>query len=131
MAMLNEIATRLSALSALSTYSIKKGHRPDAPDKVVSLYETGGAGADLGFGTPGIQFEHPGIQVLVRGAADDYEGPRAAIQAIYLDLPKVQGASLSGTAYHTILPVQTPFVLERDEKRRVVFAVNFNVEKEP
>ena len=131
MALLDEIATRLGTIGALSTYTITKGHRPDAPDKTVTVYETGGAPAELGFGTPGIQFEHPAIAVHVRGAADDYEGPRTAIQAVYLDLPKVQAVSLSGTPYHTIIPIQAPFLLERDEQRRVVLVVNFNVEKEP
>jgi hypothetical protein len=128
--LLDEIATRIGTLG-LSGYTITTGHRPDTPDKVVTIYETGGAAAELGFGVAGIQFEHPTIQVVVRAAANDYETARNAMQLIYVDLPKVQGTTLSGTTYHLIIPAQAPFLLERDVQRRPVLVVNFAITKVP
>lgn len=133
MTLLGDIATRLGTLSggALSGYTVLTGFRPDYPDKIVVIYETGGRGASLGFGVAGIQFEYPSIQVLARGEADDYAGPRAVLEAVYQDLPKVQATTLNSTTYHTIIALQAPFLLERDPKRRVVLVVNFNIEKRP
>jgi hypothetical protein len=130
MAFLDEITTYFGTLG-LTGYTITAGQRPDGTDKVVTVYETGGFPAELGFGVAGIQFEHPTVQVTVRGEADDYAGPRAILQTIYKEFPKQQAATLSGTKYNTVRPTQAPFLLERDAKRRVVLAVNFEIEKAP
>jgi hypothetical protein len=93
---------------------------------------TGGPAGELGFGTEGLLYEYPQVQVVVRGAPDDYDGPFSNIEAIYLDLPKIQATALtSGKLYHLVRALQHPFVLDRrDEKGRTVWVVNFEVKRE-
>ncbi len=127
---LDEIATKIATLVAVGTL-ITKGSLSATTDVCVTVYETGGQGADLGLGVNGIQFEYPTVQVVARGVPSDYYGPRVMVDQVYKGLPKVQAAALSGVYYHWIKPASAPFLLKRDEKDRVLIAVNFNIEKEP
>jgi hypothetical protein len=138
MSFLNEVHARVAALGAgVYGSALIIGLLPDSPDLVTVLYETGGAPPNLGFNTPGLAIEQPGLQVVVRGAGADYAGPRTRIEAIYKDLCKVQGVVLAGggtsALYHMMHPQQAPFLFNRDEKAppRCLFAVNFLCEKEP
>jgi len=129
--LLNEIAAFLSTVTGLTTVDIRKGGMPATPDVVMVVSEYGGSPPDLGFGVSGIQYEHPGLQITCRGVAYDYMTPRGYVVLAYQALSTVQGTVLSGTLYHLIRPVQTPFLMNRDENQRCVFACNFDVEKVP
>jgi hypothetical protein len=133
---LDEIAAYLSNVSGLSGVTIVKGLMPATPDVVLSLHEYGGSPPIQGFGVPGIQHEMPGVQVRVRGprpgtgGSHEYTTPRTVMETAYQALSQIQGATLSGTFYLMAHPQQSPFILERDENARVVFAVNVLFEKE-
>jgi hypothetical protein len=71
------------------------------------------------------------VAIWFRGVEHDSAGPHARARTAYLELPKVQGAQLSGTLYLTLVPLQPPFVFERDSQRRVVWAFNVLAQKEP
>lgn len=128
MAFLDDVRTRIVGIP-VTGYDVDCGYMSDDSDQRVTLYEYTGIRPDHGFGFPGLQFEYPGLQVVVRGAATDYAGPRAIIQAIFLDLPKLQATTVGGTVFKFVRPQQSPFFLKRDEKQRVWFAANFIVWK--
>ncbi len=136
--MLSEIGTRLAAASGLS-YSLTKatnlfeGTQPPAPNVCVSLLDYEGGPSFLGFGvTDGLRGESPRLAVWCRGEPRDYDGPRNQCHTIRQNLAQVQAATLSNTFYHLIIPMQSPFLLERDKNERITMACNFIItEKEP
>lgn len=60
---------------------------------------TGGAGATFG---RAVRLEYPKLQVLFRGAPNDYDGPRLKADQARNELAKVLNTSLSGTRYVSI-----------------------------
>jgi len=100
------------------------GVLPERPDAVIGVNESGGQAPEFGFGDDGLKHETPNLQIVVRGARGDYSGPRALIQTIYTELPKIQGETVGGTYYHMVKPSQSPFPMTRDDDARVVFAFN-------
>ena len=104
---------------------------PATPDVLISVYVTGGAPPETGFGVPGIQYEFPTCAIRVRGAANDRQGPHARAILIYNALPTIQGRTLSGTKYQTLKPMQPPFIYEMDSEKRFVWTFNAIADKEP
>ena len=107
------------------------GSMPDDPDACGCVYETGGIPPDLGFGSSAVRFESPAIQVVFRGAPDDYATPRANAKTAFASLAGVEApTTLTGTIYNWIHPLQSPFKLgEPDKKQRILIACNYLVEK--
>lgn len=144
MAVLNEIAAKIAALG-LGTVgtNIFWGSMPETPDECCAVYEYGGSPPEMGFGTAGIHFETPAVQVVFRGpvpgpgVATSYSGPRAKAETAYRGLAAVEVATLSAGAggtsalYHWIHPQQAPFLMRRDEQDRVYIAFNCLCQKEP
>lgn len=111
-------------------YGIYQGYLPPTPDRAVAVYETGGR-APLHTHTSGpgqAVMEYPRIQVSVRSSA--YSTGRLQIQRIYAVMDGFRPRLLNGVLYHWAAAVQPPFLLERDENQRTVFAVNFEFSKE-
>jgi hypothetical protein len=131
-ALLDEIGTELQALGCgtLAT-DIFLGLMPASPDACGVVHEYPGEAPELGFGVDGLQWEHPRLQVVFRGAAGDYAGPRAKAETAFVGLAKVQDKLLSGTRYLLVEPLQSPFLLKRDDRERVHIAFNVSVWKEP
>lgn len=130
MSTLSEIADHL-ATSGLGTVGddLFYGTMPSTPDACGVVYEYQGAPSELGFGVPGVQFEAPAVQVVFRGVPDDYDGPRGQAELAYRALATVQATALGGTNYLLITPQQAPFLLARDDARRVLIACNYVAEK--
>ena len=127
MALLDDLKTRIEGLS--TGYTVDLGYLSDDTDKRIVIYEYQGLRADHGLGMPGLQFEYPGVQVVSRGVPTDYAGPRAALNLVFLDFPKMQAATVGGSVIKFVRANQSPFFLKRDEKQRVLFAVNFIIQK--
>ncbi len=108
-----------------------KGSLPSQPDKVLVLREYSAAPSDLGFGVPGIQFEYAGLQLVARGAPNDYEEPRLRIYRAYQEGAKVQARTLSGVQHLLWSPGPPPVPLDRDASNRFIFVCNFIVQKRP
>jgi hypothetical protein len=104
---------------------------PDHPDACVALFETGGRDPDPGFGASAVRIERPAVQILARGAPDDYNGPRAKAQAAWDAMLKIEGEALSGVQYWLVQALQSPFHVTTDENDRLLFSSNFLIEKEP
>lgn len=132
MTVLTELRTYLASELSLTYGTDLFTHRmPDTPDAVLVLYETGGSGAALGLGVDGVQFESPAVQVVCRGAALDFDTPRAQAESAFVALAKIQAESLSGTPYLLVRPLNSPNgALGPDEKNRPRFSFNVLVEKE-
>lgn len=141
MSVVTEIAAKLSAFSLGTLGStLFYGSMPPSPDECCAIYEYGGLAPVHGFGTPGIDFETPAIQVVFRGlqpkagVTTAYTGPRAKAEAAYLGLSAVEAETLTGGTsafYHTIHAQQAPLLIGRDESMRYLIGVNFLCEKDP
>lgn len=128
--LLDDVKTRILAIATAAGYAVDKGDMRDDTDKRVGLHEYAGTTPDRQFGALGVYEEHPNFQVTVRGEPTDYTGPRAVIQSIYEDLAKVMATTLaSGLEYRRVTPAQSPFPIQRDDKGRWLFAVNFRVDR--
>ncbi len=110
------------------------GKMPATPAACGVVYETGGIAPDLGFGSSVARSESPAIQVVFRGAKEDYDGPRAKAKTAWASLVSVEAPqTLTGTIYNWIHPLQSPFVLEEPTEKnlnRWSIACNYLVEKE-
>ncbi len=123
----SDVSAKLTALGLTTGYVVIEGKMPHTPNKVIALTETGGSGADQFLGNAPI--ENPSMQLRVRGEADDYNGPRLVIERIFQALTQA-GAFTQGARYLSFTPLQSPFLLKRDENVRCEFAVNFLIMKE-
>lgn len=105
---------------------------PPMPNSCVTLIEYGGRSDPnmRAFGQAEITREYPRVQVIVRGEPDDYVTPRLKAQDVLRALSRVMTVTLTGVEYYTSTPMQSVFVLDRDELRRYTFAVNFEFFKQ-
>ncbi len=127
--LLPELKAKLVAEGLTTGYTVRDGLLPATPDLVIAINETGGSGPEQFGSSPSI--EMPAVQVMVRGAAYDYATPRLQAERIYQALQDWGAwAADNGTRYLKITPLQAPFPFNRDDNTRVVFAVNFLIEKE-
>ncbi len=106
-------------------------YMPNTPNACLLLRQTPGRPPVGGFGTAGIRFEYPNVQVVARGVKDDEQTPRALAESAYTKLAEVQAVALSGTNYLTVQPLQAPSgVLGDDELGRPRISFNCNCGKE-
>lgn len=105
---------------------------PNDPDAAGVVKESGGSGPDMGFGSVGVQFENPTVQIIFRGAPEDYAGPRAKAQTAFNSMASISAPqSLGSTKYLLVIPLQQPFPLGgRDESKRWNIACNYLIKKE-
>lgn len=131
--LVQEVGTYLaSQLSLTRGTNLFEGIMPETPNACLAVLTYAGGPSELGFGvTTGVQYEQPGLAIWCRGEPNDYTTPRDQAHSARQALAKVQATSLSGTLYHYIIPLQSPFVLETDENERRVLAFNCRVKKEP
>jgi hypothetical protein len=122
-----EIKTLLDALGTLGTLTV--GSMPASPDVIGTIYEYGGQAIERQFGLAGIRYEKPSIQIIFRGAPEDYIGPRNKADIAWRYLPTVNPGPLGAgvtTEYLMLTPQQSPFPMEpQDSNRR--FKIGFNV----
>jgi len=135
MSMGQEIVEKLEQLG-LGTFSgeprtLFLDEMPEDPDVCGAVFETGGSPPEFGFGEEGIKFENPTIAIWFRGEAHDSAGPHAKIRQAYSELSKIQAEDVGSTPYLEVTPLQPPFILERDDSRRVIWTFNFLAYKEP
>lgn len=130
MALLDELATYVEGAGVTNVF---KGVLPESPDACVALLETGGLPSRHTMsGGPGSAItERPGVQVLVRGAARDYQEPRTRARTVFNRLDGTANTDLSGVRYLSIFAEQSPFLVDRDANERVVIGFNCLVEKVP
>lgn len=134
--LLDDVADLLSTggvggVGTTSDWSIFKGKLPDAPEKAVAVYETGGLPSVHAMSTgPGnAAATLPRIQVLVRSPA--YSTGRQKAHDAFRLLDGLRERTINGVRYLWIAAVQTePFPIGRDENDRPLIACNYDVVKE-
>lgn len=102
---------------------------PDGDGPYISVVETAGAGAEYRQEVEGTSMEMPGAQVTVRST--DYVEARTLARALWAALP-VFNASIGGTWYRSLRPLQSPYELGLDAtQRRTRFVFNVIGDKKP
>ena len=134
MAFLDDIGTHLAAATipaqdlTLGT-NLFLGRRPDTPDTLVALYETGGTAPQLVFGTNAAPpVETRGLQVVAR--ASSYSTSEALCTDVWVALCLIDNETINSTRYLFSDPVQSPFALDRDDQDRMMHVCNFLVSRE-
>jgi len=120
-----EILAFLTGLGGLGT--IYLGIMAATPNTLGALIEYGGLAPDYQFGTVGIKYETPALQLMFRGEPGNYSAPMAKARIAYKALAELQpGTISSGSAiYLTVKPQQAPFSLGQDSNLR--YEVGFNL----
>lgn len=133
MPLLDEIGDYLTAQGAVggsSGWALMKADMPATPDKVVSLFETGGAR-----GEPRYPLTRERFQVRVRGAerhaaTGAYSAARAKIAAIRALLHGASKLVLGSTWYNLILELGAPIPIGYDENGRPEITHNYETRRE-
>lgn len=122
---LDDLAVRIATVvSGTVGTDVFKSTLPALPDACVAVVETGGLSPTRAFGTAGVQYERPGVQVLVRGAVEDYETARTTAQTLWENLATIETEDLSGTRYYLSENLQEPYPLKVDEQDRPTIGFN-------
>lgn len=127
MSLVEDVASFLSAHSQGTNLYL--GRLPDSPDDVAAVYQYAGRSPLFVHDKAGIDIERPALQVLVRSRV--YATAQTRAYAIYTLLAAVVNATLGSTLYQRIEPLASPFLLDRDQNDRTVFAANFHAWKAP
>ena len=128
---ITQVADYLAATAPPLGVPIKKGKMPDLPDAVLTVYEYPGLRPSAGFGEPGLSEETPGIQITVRGAANDYEGPRAVIERAHRRMLEIQAKALGGADFRMVTAQGSPAPLKVDANQRNIFTCSYLANKRP
>jgi hypothetical protein len=131
---LDDVATYLQTNSTRLTVGVNltKGHMPDSPSTITTLYETGGFAPMHAFTTGGGTrfYEQPSL--MVHSRSTDYQTARAIMEDVFTILDGVNNRGLpttTGVRYAGIDAVQSPFDIGTDSQDRHKLSVNFNVIK--
>lgn len=101
---------------------------PDSPDNCISVFQYGGDASDRGFGADTGALENATLQVDVRNT--NAETAEATCYDIYTALDEMAAnVTIGDTTYTWFHPLQPPFLLERDERQRVTFVFNCEVQR--
>ena len=104
------------------------GRRSDLPVEQVTLIETPGMAGEKVFNSALLILERPRLQVTSRGVA--YVDAWNRMRLVEELLERCGPRTINGVFYHTIEPVQPPFLLEYDPLDRPILCQNFEVQKQ-
>lgn len=105
------------------------GRLPDTPDSATAIFQYAGRNPLFVHNTAGISIDRPALQILNR--ATTYAEAEARALALYALLAAVVNTTMGSTTYQRVEPLAAPFLLNRDELDRTVFAQNHYVMKKP
>lgn len=132
-----EIVTKIVAEGHASAFGtdIFIDQMPQSPDSMIAVYNSGGPAGTLGFGSSELLVDRPTIQIRVRGTPEDSRTPHLLALAIHDMLGRLQAVTLNDgiseqSFYHSLTPVQEPFIFDRDESKRVIYLFNLAIEKD-
>jgi len=133
MAFLDEVLTFLAAegLGTVGT-DLFKVKMPATPEACGCVYESGGSSPSMGLGSSTPLSENPTLQVVFRGAAEDYTGPRVKAKTAFNSLIGISvDQVLSGTKYQMVTALHQPFPLGQDGNERWRISCSYYIQKEP
>ncbi len=133
MPLLDEVSAYLAS-NGIGTVGVDifNGFRPDSPDSVTVLYETGGMAPVRAMrSAPGQPVaEQPRLQVICRDAVHEYAAARTKIGSIWALLEGLGDVTLSGTKYFWVGSTGSPGLMGRDDSGRVLLVALFDVIKD-
>lgn len=121
------IAAGLAFTPGGSAPSIHVNWHPDDPDEIVVVSDYTALPPTItmnGAGTPLV--ENPRLQVMVRHSPMEVVACYNRCRSIYNLLCSVVDMTLDNSLY-TLIAVDSPSMIGRDEQQRVLYAVNFQV----
>lgn len=98
---------------------------PDTPDLCVAVYEYDGMPPEDVMGQALPKVEKPRVQVIVRGAVDDYPTARDRAVAIRTALCAVADSALAGVQVAALRPTGGVLPMGNDPQGRPKVAANF------
>lgn len=107
------------------------GAFPDTPDTVTALFEYSGMAPEYVMGPSTLPaIAQPHLQVVTRDPT--YPGARDQCETVARALEEICNQTVNGTYYLRVARLQDPFFMQRDAvKRRIFFACNFEIMREP
>lgn len=130
MPLLDDILQRLQdqAVGTRGT-DLFAGWMPESPDACIAVYEYAGREPERTFtATPTVR--RPRVQAVIRAAKEAYAAAESKARSVWSALESVVGVTINGKLYHSVMALQDPFFLRRDEKERIYFVCNFEVTRE-
>lgn len=123
--MLEAIAARLNSASiAISASNMFIGVMPSTPDRCVAIYEYAGAQPLEVLVSNTATLERPSIQIMTRGARNDYPSARSLMVSIRDNLTQVTNQALSGVNFLRISQISSINALGVDENERPRFTLS-------
>lgn len=103
------------------------GKMPASPDYCITVYEYEGMQPHETMGTSPYSIDKPRIQVVVRGARDDYPTARDGLTTIRGIIAGITDKTISGTKVLRVASIGSSIPLGLDDKDRPRLAANFQV----
>ena len=113
-----------NSLGTLGT-NIFLSKMPASPDYCICLYEYEGMGPEESFGNTAYDIDKPRIQIVVRGARDDYPTARDGAKVIRDLLANITNVTISSTKVLRVASLGSTIPLGLDDKDRPRIAANF------
>ncbi|MEA4884259.1 MAG: minor capsid protein [Clostridia bacterium] len=122
------VAAGVGTRTTTADWRIAQGSMPAAPDRCITVYDTGGFSPD-----PKWRVDRPTVMVHVRGRPVDTEYPIAWAKALTVRdaLAALPSQGINGTQYDGIWAQGDIIPLGPDENGRPVFSCNFHLLREP
>lgn len=126
MGLLEEIGTFLDSESTRFSLGVDLylNYLPVEPNTAAAIFETPGGAPNYVFSGDLPAWENARVQVVCRSTSSTRA--RANMQDAWFQLQEVANETLSSRSWLRISAVQSPFLLNRDERGRVAFAANFD-----
>ncbi len=124
MGLIEELGTFVDTASTRFTLGTNAflNHLPDEPNTATSLVEYGGGEPDYVFANDLPVNENQRVQIACRSTSS--ATARANVNAAWVAVSGIANESLSSHSWLRAKPVQSPFLMRRDEQGRVIFAFN-------
>lgn len=124
MSVLEALADKLATASvATIATNLFIGIMPDTPDLCVALYEYAGAPPMEVLRSNTATLEQPSIQVMTRGARNDYPAARTLIKNVRDTLCGITDETISGVRFLRVSNLSAINALGTDDKDRPEFSL--------
>lgn len=122
--MLEALADRLNSASvAVTATNLFIGLMPSSPDLCVAIYEYSGAAPLEVMNNDSATLERPSVQVIVRGARNDYPTARTLIENVRDTLTAISNETISGVRFLRVMGLSSINALGVDDNDRPRFSL--------
>lgn len=126
--MLEALADRLQSASVATTATnLFLGIMPDNPDLCVALFEYAGAAPLEVLSDDTATLERPSVQVMVRGARNDYPTAKTLIENVRNTLTGIANEDISGERFLRVQELSSINALGVDDNDRPEFSLSLQV----